>query len=74
MFGRRGVTLGIISALVGSVIYRLILQAAYQIDMPSYMVKLLSALIVTVALVLPLLRTKIAAYRVRRAGEKESGA
>jgi putative ABC transport system permease protein len=56
------------------VIYRLILQAAYQIDMPSYMVKLLSALIVTVALVLPLLRTKIAAYRVRRAGEKESGA
>lgn len=73
LFGRRGVTLGIISALVGSVIYRLILQAAYQIDMPSYVVKLLSALIVTVALVLPLLRTKIAAYRVRRAGEKESG-
>ena len=65
IFGRRGVTSGLVSAVVGSEIYRIILQLAYQIDMPSYMVKLLSALIVTTALVLPLLKRKSAAWRLR---------
>jgi putative ABC transport system permease protein len=58
LFGKRGVTLGLVSAVVGSLAYRIILQGAYQIDMPSYMVKLLSAAIVTVALVLPLVKQK----------------
>ena len=69
LFGRRGVTLGLVSAVVGSEIYRIILQAAYQIDMPSYTVKLLSALIVTGALVLPLLKEKSVAWRKRRSEE-----
>ena len=72
LFGRRGITIGIISAAIGSIIYRIILQIAYQIDMPSYTVKLLSALIVTVALVLPLAKEKMTAARIRRAGEKEA--
>lgn len=71
LFGRRGVTPGVVSAVIGSVIYRMILQGAYQIDMPSYMVKLLSALIVTVALVMPLTKEKMNTMRIRRAGEKE---
>ena len=58
-FGRHGVVLGIISAVVGSLIYRIILQAAYKVDMPSYAVKLLSAVIVVIALTLPLIRTKL---------------
>ncbi len=66
-FGRRSVTLGIISAVAGSLIYRLILQIAYKIEMPSYAVKLLSAAIVVLALSLPLVRRLI---RERRA-EKE---
>ena len=70
LFGKRGVTAGIVSAVVGSVIYRVILQAAYQINMPSYMVKLLSALIVTAALVLPLIREKTGTMRVRYAAER----
>ena len=70
LFGKRGVTFGVISAVVGSIIYRVILQAAYQIDMPSYMVKLLSALIVTIALVLPLIKEKSGVIRTRRAGER----
>lgn len=68
VFGRRGVTAGLLSAAAGSVIYRIILQAAYQIDMPSYTVKLLSALIVTAALTLPLLKKKVEQLRQRRAG------
>jgi putative ABC transport system permease protein len=71
LFGKRGVTAGLVSAAVGSEIYRIILQAAYQIDMPSYMVKLLSAAIVTVALVLPLVREKSVAWRQRRSGERD---
>ena len=70
LFGKRGVTAGLVSAVVGSEIYRIILQAAYQIDMPSYTVKLLSALIVTVALVLPLIKEKSGAWRQRRSGER----
>ncbi len=73
LFGRRGVTLGLVSAVVGSEVYRIILQAAYQIDMPSYTVKLLSALIVTAALVLPLIRSKSVAWGKRRAGERDGG-
>ena len=70
IFGRRGVTLGLVSAVVGSELYRIILQLAYQIDMPSYMVKFLSALIVTIALVLPLLKGKSVAWSHRRSEER----
>ena len=69
-FGRRGVTIGIVSAVVGSILYRIILQGAYQIDMPSYTVKLLSALIVTIALVIPLAKENMNTMRIRRAGER----
>ncbi len=58
MSGNRGVTLGLFSAVMGSLLYRLILQEAYRIDMPTYMVKLLSAVIVAAALVLPLIKEK----------------
>jgi putative ABC transport system permease protein len=69
IFGKRGVTLSVISAVVGSVLYRIILQAAYQIDMPSYTVKLISALIVAISLTLPLIREKFDAVQMRRSGE-----
>jgi len=68
-FGRRSVTLGLVSAMCGSLIYRVILQFAYKIDMPSYAVKLLSAVIVVAALSLPLLRKAI---RERRAEKEET--
>ena len=66
-FGQRGVTLGIVSAATGSLVYRIILQVAYKIDMPSYAVKLLSAIIVIIALTLPRLKRMIAERR--REGE-----
>lgn len=70
LFGKRGVTMGVISAVVGSMIYRIILQGAYQINMPSYTVKLLSALIVTIALIMPLAREKAGAMQARRMAQK----
>lgn len=71
-FGKRSVTLGIISAVVGSLIYRIILQAAYKIDMPSYAVKLLSAVIVVIALTLPLLKRIVTERRANRKEETEA--
>jgi len=71
VMGKRGVTVGLISAVTGSVLYRLILQAAYQIDMPSYMVKLLSTLIVALALVFPLAKEQIQVWRARRVAGRE---
>ena len=66
MFGKKSVTLGLFSAVVGSLAYRIILQLAYKIDMPSYAVKLLSAVIVVIALSIPLVRRIIAEKRAER--------
>lgn len=65
-FGRRSVTLGIVSAVAGSLVYRIILQVAYKVEMPSYAVKLLSAVIVVVALSIPRVKRLIAERRVER--------
>lgn len=70
LFGRHGVTAGLVSAVAGSEIYRVILQIAYRIDMPSYMVKLLSASIVALALALPLVKEKRAAWNLKAYGRK----
>lgn len=69
--GRRGVTLGLASAALGSLLYRLILQGAYLVDMPAYMVKLLSACIVAAALVVPLAREKAGHYLRRLSSPAE---
>lgn len=70
LFGRRSVTLGVISAVAGSAAYRLILQFAYKVNMPSYAVKLLSAVIVALALTLPLAKRKLAIRKARLAARK----
>lgn len=68
LFGDRGIVGGLISAAAGSLIYRVIIQAAYKINVPSYGVKLLSTLIVVAALALPLAREKM-----KRAGKEGEG-
>ena len=54
---------GLLSAAAGSLLYRVIVQAAYKIEMPSYAVKLLSTLIVVCALALPLLKRRAAGQK-----------
>ncbi len=65
-FGRKSVTLGLVSAMFGSLAYRIILQFAYRVDMPSYAVKLLSAAIVVIALTLPKIRSFLLEKRAER--------
>lgn len=69
VFGNKSVTHGIISVTAGSILYRIIIQLAYKIDMPSYAVKLLSAVIVILALCLPMLK-KTLSSRARAVRQK----
>jgi putative ABC transport system permease protein len=62
-FPRYGLTIGLISAVAGSILYRAVIALAYQVDMPSYMVKLISASIVALAMIMPVIKTKVASYR-----------
>ena len=56
IFGRRSVTLGFFSAIVGSVVYRYIIALATRTNFfPAYMLRLLSAVIVGLALAIPAL-------------------
>lgn len=58
LFGDRGIVGSLLAAVAGSLLYRVIIQAAYKIEMPSYAVKLLSTVIVVCALAVPLLRQR----------------
>lgn len=67
LVGKRSVTMGLISAAVGSIIYRIIIAFALKIDiLPSYALKLISALIVTVALAVPSIKESIKQKKIRR--------
>ena len=61
IMGRRGVTIGIISAVVGSIIYRYIMALATATHIfPAFALKLVSAVIVAVALSIPAIKQNIA--------------
>ncbi len=56
-FGRRSVTIGLVSAVVGSIVYRFILALANKYSfLPVTMLRLVSALIVALALSLPAIK------------------
>lgn len=68
-FGRRSLTIGFISAIAGSIVYRYIIALATKTDMfPAYMLKLVSALIVTIALAVPAIKAKMANEQLKRNG------
>ncbi len=72
-FGRRGVTIGFLSAMVGSIIYRLILAYAMEYSpLEPFMLKLVSAVIVALALSLPALRGAFRETGLRRRGRKNN--
>ncbi len=73
IFGKRGVTIGLISAIVGSVIYRILIDIALSSDQfPVFYLKLISAVIVAVALALPTIKEKFRYYRIRREGRRHA--
>ncbi len=72
-FGRRGVTIGLLSAIVGSLLYRVIVSLALSTNIfPTYFLKLISAVIVGVALSLPTVHEAFARRRLRREGRRDA--
>lgn len=73
IFGRRSVTIGLISAVAGSTVYRIIMALATKYIITSSAasassLKLVSAIIVGVALSIPAIKKKIAQIRARKGG------
>ena len=69
IFGRRSVAVGFLSAIAGSIIYRYIIALATRYSpLPAYMLKLVSAVIVALALAIPALRVYAARAKQKRGG------
>lgn len=65
--GKRGVTLGLISVILGSVLYQCMIRLATSLNVfPAYYLKLVSSVIVAFALALPMIRESL--QRTRRKG------
>ena len=56
IFGRGGIPLKVVGAVTGSVIYRFIIAVALRLNLPAECLKLISAVIVALAISLPYLR------------------
>lgn len=66
-FGKRSVTIGFISAIVGSIVYRLIIAFAIKSQIfPAYCLKLVSAVIVGVALSIPAIKGSIRFHAMKK--------
>jgi putative ABC transport system permease protein len=67
IFGKHSVTIGFLSALAGSVIYRFLIVFALKFNIfPSYALKLVSAIIVAIALSMPAIAANMKQNKLRR--------
>ena len=67
IFGRRSVTIGIISAVVGSIVYRYIMALATATHIfPAFALKLVSACIVGIALSIPADKEAAALSKIKK--------
>lgn len=72
VMGRRSVTVGLISACVGSVIYRLIIAIALKFEIfPASALKLISSAIVVIALAMPKLKGTYQNLKAKRGSKHE---
>ena len=70
--GKRGVTVGLISVILGSVLYQCLIRLATSLNVfPAYYLKLVSAVIVAFALALPMIREKMGRHH-RKGGAKHA--
>lgn len=69
IFGRRSVLAGMLSSVVGAIIYRFVLTIALRLGMESIDMKLFSAVIVTVAVAVPAVKNYIGRRRALKCSE-----
>ena len=65
ILGRGGILLRAVGAVLGAVIFRLVYTVALRLDMPAFMLKLVSAVIVVLAISIPYLKTQLPVLRRR---------
>lgn len=71
--GRRSVTLGLLSAIVGSLIYRFIIATALSSNIfPAYALRIVSAVIVVIALSIPVVKNQIQLNGMRKKAQKDA--
>ena len=73
IFTRGGLWVKAVAAIGGSVLYRFIIALALRINVPSECMKLLSAVIVGLAIAAPTIQKNVAFARRRRAAGKQGG-
>ena len=73
LFGRGGMAVKAVAAVGGSILYRFIIALALRANFPSECLKLLSAVIVGLAIAAPAIRGKVAFASRRRAAKREGG-
>lgn len=67
LFGRRSIARSFVAVIAGAVLYRFILTVALRLKMPASDLKLLSAILVVIAIVIPVVKSEIDKRRARRA-------
>lgn len=73
LVGRRGLGIGLCSAIVGSVVYRFIIAIVLKLSaFPAFALKLVSAVIVALALSVPALKAALRLHRRKKAARKQA--
>lgn len=73
LVGRRGLGVGLCSAIVGSVVYRFIIAIVLKLSaFPAFALKLVSAVIVALALSLPAVKAALRLRRRKKAARKQA--
>ena len=65
--GKAGIPGRVVLVIVGSCLYRVIVAVAMRLDMPASALKLVSALIVAIAIAAPYMKQQLAAMKTKRA-------
>ena len=73
VMGRGGVFKRAVGVVLGSVIFRLVDTVALRLNMPAFMLKLVSSVIVVLAISIPYLKTRLPMLRRRMAHAKGKG-
>lgn len=72
LIGKGGMLKRIAGVIIGSCLYRFIVAIALRMNVPAECLKLVSALIVAVAIAFPYLKTKFSFYKARRASREQN--
>ena len=71
VFGRGGMWLKVAGVLLGSIVYRFVIAIALRLDLPSECLKLISAIIVGLAIALPAIRGSLQVRRQKKQAQRE---